>query len=103
MRIFERKRAKVTRKAGAEKRAGKAESWANYYWAIITRFKRFNVRILDEFQEAQDDHKNHLKRPQTHIFLAGSVPKMCPKKVAGLSLVPVAIGVCWYKPPKVPT
>ena len=38
-------------------------------------------------------------------FWAGLVPKMCPKKVAstGLSLVPVAIGVCWYKPSKVPT
>ena len=30
---------------------------------------------------------------------------MCPKKVAstGLSLVPVAIRVCWHKPSKVPT
>ena len=40
------------------------------------------------------------------LFLfAGLVPKMCPKKVAstGLSLVPVAIRVCWYKPSKVPT
>ena len=25
-----------------------------YYWAIMTRFKRFNMRILAEFQEAQD-------------------------------------------------
>ena len=29
--------------------------WANDYWAIITRFKEFSCRILDEFQEAQDD------------------------------------------------
>ena len=34
-----------------------------------------------------------LKAP---IFLAGVVPKVCPKKVAarGLKLVPVAHGVC---------
>ena len=31
------------------------KDWANYYLAIITRFKRFDRRILDEFQEAQDD------------------------------------------------
>ena len=60
----------------------KACGWASYYWVIITRFKRFNRRILDEFQEAQDDHKNHLKRPHTPLCLAGSVPKMYPKKVA---------------------
>ena len=30
--------------------------------------------------------------------------QMCPKKAAstGLSLVPVAIRVCWYEPSKVP-
>ena len=31
------------------------QGWANYYWAIIIRFKGFNRRIVDEFQEAQDD------------------------------------------------
>ena len=56
--------------------------WANYYWAIRTRFKRFNKRILDEFQEAQDDDKNRLKHPQTPIFLVGLVSQMCPKKGA---------------------
>ena len=32
------------------------------------------------------------------------VPKVCPKKLAftGLSLVPVAIRVCWYKPLELP-
>ena len=37
---------------------------------------------------------------KTLIFLQVFVPKMCPKKVAsmGLSLVPVAIRLCWYKP-----
>ena len=56
--------------------------WANYYWAITTRFKWFNRRFFDEFLEAQDDHKHRLKHPQTPIFFAGLVPKMCPKKVA---------------------
>ena len=30
-------------------------SWANHYWAMVTRFEGFNGRILDEIQEAQDD------------------------------------------------
>ena len=71
----------------------------------MARFKGFDRRISDEFQEAQDDQENRLKRPETLVCLAGLVPKMCPKKVAsmGPSLVTVAIRVCWYKPSKVPT
>ena len=67
---------------GFEKEGRNIGSGANYYLVIITRFKRFNRRFFDEFQEAQDDNKNHLKRHQTPIFLVGLVPKMCPKKVA---------------------
>ena len=41
----------------------RSNSWANYYWPIITRFKWFNRRHFDEFLDPQDDHKNRLKPP----------------------------------------
>ena len=31
------------------------KDWANDHWAMITCFKGFDRRVLDEFQEAQDD------------------------------------------------
>ena len=37
------------------KKVEKPPNWANYDWAMITRFEKFNWRILDECQEAQDD------------------------------------------------
>ena len=62
--------ATVKRASGREpqslksiEQTSKTNSWANYYWPIITRFKWFNRRRFDEFLEAQDDHKNRLKPP----------------------------------------
>ena len=51
--------------------------WANYYWAIITRFKWFNRRILDEFQEAQDNQFFGHFGPFFSIGRSGRVIERC--------------------------